>query len=97
MEEKTTVEDDSTEGGNSVEKIFVEEMEEQTAGENLDENAPIEGENLVGGNLSEEMLGDIQEPVTDSDAQECRTVKQQMRQYGAAKQKYRPFPQNRKT
>ncbi len=60
------------EGGNLAEEIFMEETEEQTAEGDLDENAPMEGENLAGGNLPEEMLGDIQEPVTDSDAQELQ-------------------------
>lgn len=70
--EETVVEDDSMEGDNPAEEIPDEEMEKQTAGEDLDEDAPMEGENLVGGDLTEEMLGDIQEPVTDSDAQDLQ-------------------------
>ena len=69
---QTAAEDDSTERDNPAEEIPVEEMEEQTAGEDLDEDAPIEGEDLSGGDLPEKMLGDIQEPVTDSDAQELQ-------------------------
>lgn len=57
--------EDFGKGGNPA-----EEMEEQTAGEDLDEDAPIEGGNLASGDLPEEMLGDIQELVADSDAQE---------------------------
>lgn len=57
--------EDFGKGGNPA-----EEMEEQTVGEDLDEDAPIEGGNLASGDLPEEMLGDIQELVADSDAQE---------------------------
>ena len=60
------------EGDNPVGEIFVEETEEQTVEGNLDEDAPIEGEDLSGGDLAEEMLGDTQETETDSDAQELQ-------------------------
>lgn len=62
----------SMEEDHSTEEISIQETEEQTAGEDLDEDALIEGENLAGGDLPEEILGDIQEPVTDSDAQELQ-------------------------
>lgn len=64
--------EDFGEGDNPVGEIFVEETEEQTADEDLDEDAPMEGEDLAGGDLPEEMLGDIQEPVTNSNAQELQ-------------------------
>lgn len=60
------------EGGNPAEEIFMEETEEQTAEGDLDENIPMESGNLAGGDLPEEILGDIQEPETDSDAQELQ-------------------------
>ncbi len=60
------------EGGNPAEEIFMEETEEQTAEGDLDENTPMEGGNLAGGDLPEEMLGDTQETETDSDAQELQ-------------------------
>lgn len=62
----------SMEEDHSTEEISIQETEEQTAGEDLDEDAPIEGENLADRDLPEEMLGDIQEPMTDSDAQELQ-------------------------
>lgn len=64
--------EDFGEGDNPVGEIFVEETEEQTVEGNLDEDAPIEGEDLSGGDLAEEMLGDTQETETDSDAQELQ-------------------------
>ncbi len=62
----------SMEEDHSTEEISIQETEEQTAGEDLDEDAPIEGENLADGDLPEEMLGDIQEPMTNSDAQDLQ-------------------------
>ena len=60
------------EGDNPEGEIFVEETEDPTVDGNVDEDAPIEGEDLSGGDLAEEMLGDTQETETDSDAQELQ-------------------------
>ena len=66
------------EGGHSMEEdhfteeISIQETEEQTAESNLDEDAPMEGEDLPDGDLSEETPEDIQVTETDNDAQDLQ-------------------------
>lgn len=80
--------EDPMEGGHSMEEdhsteeISIQETEEQTAGEDLDEDAPIEGEDLSGGDLAKKCWEIHRRRRLTVMRRNCRIVKQWMRQQG---------------